>query len=60
MKELFVVEVAYPFTLAASLGVWWLATTVPPLAAARSTQWWCSRRRPRSVPRPAPVAITPW
>jgi hypothetical protein len=33
LKELFIVEVAYPLTVLSSVGVWWLAEHLP--AAAR-------------------------
>jgi hypothetical protein len=53
MKELFVVEVAYPLTVLASLGVWWLATRGPRLIAPRIAELRFAPLAARVAPNPA-------
>ena len=63
LKELFVVEVAYPLTIAASLGVWWVATTVPPIVGSRLRSWRRASvdgRHPSFSPHSAGTAVVSW
>lgn len=55
MKDLFVVEVAYPLTVLAAIGVWWLMTGMPKLLDARLRQTGRMPARLTSVPTPAAV-----
>jgi hypothetical protein len=56
LKSLFIIEVAYPLTIASSIAVWWVATNAPSLVLSRfpSHRW-----RRRTVARSGVPAVSP-
>lgn len=53
MKDAFIVEVAYPLTIIASLGIWWAATRLPRRIRVAVGEWRMGAGRPVFTSNPS-------